>query len=100
MIKDNSNGRLDEIISFARKHNISESFDEIHYLLENYSKKGHDVVLYRGYMPLSLEFTVSFEGEKITGGNIIFHGMFDNRDLSSFSLSLSTGREVSWKVEI
>ncbi len=100
MITDKSNGRLDEIISFARKHNISQSFDEIHYLLENYSIKGHDVILYRGYMPLSLEFIVSYNGERITGGSIIFHGMFDTRDISSFSISRSTGQELSWKVEI
>jgi hypothetical protein len=100
MITDNSNGRLEEIISFARKHKISQSFDEIYYLLENYSKKNHDVVLYRGYLPLSLEFSVSFEGEKIVGGSIIFHGLFDSVDLSTFSLSLSTGREVSWKLEV
>ncbi len=100
MIKDKSNGRLDEIILFARKHNISQSFDEIYHLLDNYSKKNHEVIFYRGYMPLSLEFTVSFEGEKITGGSVLFHGMFDTRDLSSFSLSLSTGKEVSWKLKV
>lgn len=100
MITDKSNGRLDEIISFARKYNITESFDEIYSLLEKYAEKGHEVVLYRGYLPLSLEFTVSFEGEKITGGSVLFHGMFDNRDLSSFSISMSTGKEVSWKLEI
>ncbi len=100
MISDKSNGRLGEIISFARKHNITDSFDEIYSLLDRYAKKDHEVVLYRGYLPLSLEFTVSFEGEKITGGSVIFHGMFDHTDLSSFSISLSTGREVSWKLEI
>ena len=100
MITDKSNGRLNEIVSFARKHNITESFDEIHTLLERYAEKNHEVILYRGYLPLSLEFTVSFEGEKITGGSVIFHGMFDNRDLSAFSISMTTGREVSWKLEV
>lgn len=100
MITDKSNGRLDEIVSFARKHNISDSFDEIYSLLDRYAGKNHEVVLYRGYLPLSLEFTVSFEGERITGGSVLFHGMFDNKDLSSFSISLSTGQEVSWKLEI
>src|SRR5690554_1633556 len=100
MIKDNSNGRLDEIITFARKYNISQSFDEIYSLLDKYSEKGHEVNLYRGYLPLSLEFSVSYQGEKITGGNILFHGMFDTKDISSFSLSKSTGKEVSWKIEM
>lgn len=100
MITDKSNGRLDEIISFARKHNISESFDEIYSLLDRYAQKGHDVLLYRGYLPLSLEFNVSYHGEKITGGNILFHGMFDTKDVSSFSISRSTGKEVSWKLEV
>lgn len=100
MITDKSNGRLDEIVSFARKHNITESFDEIYSLLDRYAEKNHEVILHRGYLPLSLEFIVSFEGEKITGGSILFHGMFDTRDVSSFSISLSTGQEVSWKLEI
>jgi len=100
MIKDNSNGRLDEIITFARKYNISQSFDEIYSLLSKYAEKGHEVFLYRGYLPLSLEFSVSYQGEKITGGNILFHGMFDSKDISSFSLSKSTGKEVSWKLEM
>lgn len=100
MIKDNSKGRLEEIISFAKKNNISESFDEIYSLLERYSEKGHEVLLYRGYLPLSLEFIVSYNGEKITGGNILFHGMFDNRDISSFALSRSTGYQATWRIEV
>ena len=100
MIQDKSNGRLKEIKSFAQKHKISTSFDEIYSLLENYTAKNHDVVLYRGYLPLSLEFSVSYQGEKIVGGNIIFQGMFDHKDMSSFAVSYSTGKEVSWKLEI
>ena len=59
MITDNSNGRLEEIVSFANKYKISQSFDEIYSLLENYAKKDHEVILYRGFLPLSLEFKVS-----------------------------------------
>lgn len=100
MITDKSNGRLEEIIFFAKKYNIFQSFDEIYSLLEKYSEKGHEVFLYRGYLPLSLEFNVSYKGEKITGGNILFHGMFDNKDMSSFTLSRSTGKQASWKIEV
>jgi hypothetical protein len=100
MIIDKSKGRLDDIKNFARKNNLEESFDETFSLLEKYSEKGHKVVIYPGYIPLSLEFTIFYEEEMIVGGSVVFHGMFDNKDLSSFSVSLSTGKKVSWTLEI
>jgi len=39
MIIDNSNGRLDEIMAFARENNMLESFNETFSILENYSDK-------------------------------------------------------------
>jgi hypothetical protein len=54
MITDKSNGRLDEIKTFAKEHDLLESFNETFSRLETYTDKGYTVILYSDFAPHSL----------------------------------------------
>ena len=56
MIIDKTNGRLDEIKSYAKENNLPENFNDTFSKLENYSAKGYTVTLYSDFVPLSMEF--------------------------------------------
>jgi hypothetical protein len=99
MIIDKSNGRLSEIRNFARQQNLEADFNEIYYQLEKYSEKGHDVILYREYNPLSLSFSLSFAGEVIVEGKILYHGSFKDAVLPPFSVSMKTRKKAGWVIE-
>ncbi len=99
MIIDKSNGRLSEIRFFAKQQNLEEDFNEIYHQLKKYSEKGHDVILYRDYNPLSLSFSLSFEGETIVEGKILYHGSFRGEVLPPFSVSMKTKEKAGWVIE-
>jgi len=101
MIIDKTNGRLDEIKAFAKEHNLMESFTETFARLENYSAKGYDVSLYSDFAPLSLEFSVAFQGIFEFNGGFIFHGKHDgfgNGGYPTFSVLLSTEKKTGWSI--
>ena len=101
MIIDNSNGRLAEIKAFAKEHDLEESFIETFSRLENYSDKGYTVTLYSDFAPLSMEFSITENNKLILYGGLIFHGSHDgfgNGGAPTFSVSLSTDKEVGWSI--
>ncbi len=101
MILDNSNDRLDEIKTFAKENNLLENFNNTFSRLESYSAKGYTVTLYSDFAPLSMEFSITENDKLILYGGFIFHGPFDgygNGGAPTFSVSLSTDKEVGWSI--
>ncbi len=101
MIVDNTNGRLDEIKTFAEENNLLENFNNTFSRLETYSAKGYTVTLYSDFAPLSMEFSITDNGKHVLNGGFIFHGPHDGFGSGSyptFSVSLSTEKEVGWSI--
>ncbi len=101
MIIDNSNGRLDEIRTYAKEHDLMESFNETYSRLENYSAKGYQVTLYSDFAPLSMEFSITNEDKLVLYGGFIFHGPHDGYGSGAaptFSVSLSTDKKAGWSI--
>ncbi len=101
MITDNSNGRIDEIKTFAKENNMLENFNNTFSRLESYSNKGYTVTLYSDFAPLSMEFSIIDNGKHILNGGFIFHGPHDgfgNGGAPTFSVSLSADKEVGWSI--
>jgi len=101
MITDNSNGRLDEIKTFAKEHDLLESFNRTFSRLETYSAKGYTVTLYSDFAPLSLEFSIKENDRLMLYGGFIFHGPHDgygNGSAPTFSVSLSTDKKAGWSI--
>jgi hypothetical protein len=99
MIIDKSNGRLNEIRNFSRQQKLDANFDEIFGQLVKYSEKGHDVILYREYNPLSLLFVLLYKGEMVVEGKILYHGNFVDAVLPPFSVSMKTKEKAGWVIE-
>ena len=101
MIIDKTNGKLAEIKAFAKEHNLMENFNETFSRLENYSVKGYDVNLYSDFAPLSLEFSITDQGQFVFNGGFIFHGKHDgfgNGGAPTFSVSVSTENKTGWSI--
>lgn len=101
MIIDKTNGRLNEIKAYATEHLLMESFNETFSRLENYSVKGCDVNLYSDFAPLSLEFSITDQGQFVLNGGFIFHGKHDgygNGGAPTFSVLLSTEKKTGWSI--
>lgn len=101
MIKDLTNGRLDEIRTYAKENNLEESFNNTFSRLETYSDKGYTVTLYCDFAPLSMEFSITDNGRQILYGGFIFHGPHDgygNGGAPTFSVSLETERKTGWSI--
>jgi hypothetical protein len=64
MIIDTTSGRLDEIRTYAKEHDLLENFNETFSRLESYSDKGYTVTLYSDFAPLSMEFSIT-ENDKL-----------------------------------
>jgi hypothetical protein len=100
-ITDNSNGGLNEIKTYAKENNLLENFNKTFSRLENYSAKGYTVTLYSDFAPLSMEFSITDKGQHVLNGGFIFHGPHDgfgNGGAPTFSVSLSTDKEVGWSI--
>ena len=101
MIVDNSNGRLDEIKTFAKENNMLESFNETFSRLENYSDKGYTVTLYRDFAPLSMEFSIKDNDKLILYGGFIFHGAHDgygSGGAPTFSVNINPDNKPGWSL--
>ncbi len=101
MIFDNSNGRLDEIRTYATEHDLLESFKETFSRLENYSDKGYSVTLYSDFAPLSMEFSITHENKLILYGGFIFHGTHDgfgNGGAPTFSVCIDPDDKPGWRI--
>ena len=99
MIVDKTNGRLNEIKTFAKENNMLESFNKAFSRLENYLAKGYQVTLYSDFAPLSMEFSITNQGKHVLNGGFIFHGPHDGYGSGSaptFSVSLT--KEVGWSI--
>ena len=101
MIIDNTNGRLDEIKTFAKENNLLESFDETFSRLESYSDKGYTVTLYNDFAPDSLYFEITMNERFILNGGFIFHGQddgFGNGGAPTFSVCIDPDNKPGWSI--
>jgi len=101
MITDLSNGRLDEIKSFATTNGLTDSFSKTFVRLESYSHEGNEVKLYTDFAPMSLYFEIFREGRFILNGGMIFHGKHDGFGSGSaptFSVSIDPERSPHWEI--
>jgi hypothetical protein len=101
MIKDKSNGRLDEIKTYAKENNMLENFKETFSRLENYSDKGYTVTLYSDFAPLSLEFSITDKGNHVLNGGFIFHWPHDgygNGGAPTFSVCIDPDNKQGWSI--
>jgi hypothetical protein len=99
MITDKTNGRLDEIKTFAKENNLLKNFNNTFSRLENYLAKGYQVTLYSDFAPLSMEFSITEKGNHILNGGFIFHGPHDgfgSGGAPTFSVSFT--KEVGWSI--
>ena len=101
MITDNSNGRLDEIKTFAKENNMLESFNETFSRLETYSDKGYTVTLYSDFAPHSLYFEITLNEKFILNGGFIFHGSHDgygSGGAPTFSVCIDPDNKPGWSI--
>lgn len=101
MITDLSNGRLDQIKSFATLKCLTESFERTFIRLENYSAKGCEVNLYTDFAPLSLYFEVTRDGQFVLNCGFIYHGPHDGFGTGSaptFSVCLDRDSVPGWSI--
>ncbi len=99
MIIDKSNGRLNEIKTFAKENNMLENFNNAFSRFESYPNEGYTVNLYSDFAPFSMEFSVTNNRKHILNGGFIFHGPnngYGSGGAPTFSVSLS--REVGWSI--
>ena len=54
-----------------------ESFNEIFSRLDTSLVQGNDLSLYSDFAPLSLELSISYQGQFVFNGGFIFHGKHD-----------------------
>jgi hypothetical protein len=101
MLTDKSNGRLDEIKTFAKEHDLMESFNETYSRLESYSAKGYDVTLYSDFAPHSMEFSITDNDKPILYGGFIFHGSHDgygSGGAPTFSVCIDPDEKPGWSI--
>lgn len=101
MIIDKSNGRLDEIKTFAKENNMLERFNETFSRLETYSDKGYIVTLYSDFAPNSLYFEITMNEKLILNGGFIFHGPYDgfgNGGTPTFSVNIDPDNKPGWSI--
>ncbi len=99
MVTDHSNGRLVEISTCAKEHDLLESFNETYSRLENYLVKGYQITLYSDFASLSMEFSITNEGKVVLYDGFIFHGPHDGNESGGapiLSVSLSTDKKGNW----
>ena len=101
MITDLSNGRLDEIKSFATTNGLTDSFSKTFVRLESYSHEGNEVKLYTDFAPMSLYFEIFREGQFVLNGGFIFHSPFDgygNGQFPTFSVCIDPDKTPGWSI--
>lgn len=101
MISDFSNGRLEQIKTYASTNGLTEKFNLTFARLERYSKNGCKVNLYSDFAPLSLYFEVTRDGQFFLNGGFIYHGPHDgfgNGSAPTFSVCLDHDRVPCWSI--
>ena len=101
MIIDKSDGRLDEIKTFARENNLLESFNVTFSRLENYSDKDYTVTLYNDFAPYSLYFEITMHEKFILNGGFIFHGShngYGSGGAPTFSVCIDPDNKPGWSI--
>jgi hypothetical protein len=101
MIIDKSNGRLDEIKTFAKEHDLMKSFNGTYSRLENYSVKRYTVTLYSDFAPHSLYFEITLNEKFILNGGFIFHGAHDgygSGGAPTFSVCIDSDNKPGWSI--
>ena len=101
MMIDKSIGRLDQIRSFAKEHNLLENFNQAFSRLEFYANKDYEVTLYSDFAPLSMEFSITHEDKLILYGGFIFHGQHDgfgNGGAPTFSVCIDPDDKPGWRI--
>ena len=99
MIHDLTNGRLDEIRTFAKEHGLEESLNNTFARLETYSTKGCEVKLFSDFAPLSMEFVITDNGRFVLNGGFIFHGKHDNYGSGSApTFAVCLEKTVGWSI--
>ena len=101
MITDKSNGRLDQIKSYATEHDLLENFNQTFSRSESYANKGYDVTLYSDFAPLSMEFSIYDTERMILYGGFIFHGSHDgfgNGGTPTFSVCIDQDNKPGWRI--
>lgn len=101
MIFDLINGRLDQILVFAKENNLEESFSQAFAKLEHYSDNGYDVKHFSDFAPLSMEFVITDNGQFVLNGGLIFNGIHDGYGSGGapiFSVSLCQAKVTGWLI--
>jgi hypothetical protein len=101
MILDKSTGRLDEIRTYAKEHDLLESFNNTFSRLEQYSNEGCSVTLFSDFAPLSMESSITDNDKLILYGGFIFHGPHDgfgNGGAPTFSVCLDPDNKPGWRI--
>lgn len=66
-----------EVIAFADKMNLLESFDNAMSSMRRKTKNSYIIHLYKDYAPYSFYFVQFYEGKEAGNGGIIYHGPHD-----------------------
>jgi len=77
MLKDLTNGRLEEAKVYAKNHNdesLQKCLDSLQRVDEN---SGCETSIVTDFAPLSFEFARFKNGKRVMNGGIIFHGQHD-----------------------
>ncbi len=101
MITDLSNGKLDEIKTYANTHGLTESYEKTFARLERHSLNGCEVKLFSDFAPMSLYFEIFEEGIFILNGGMIFHGKHDgfgNGGAPTFSVCIDPEKTAGWSI--
>lgn len=88
-----------DVIAFAEKMNLLESFDEAMNSMRRKTKNGYTVKIYRDFAPYSFSFVQYYNGKEAGNGGIIYHGPDDNfgsGGAPTFSVSLDN--KHGWSV--
>jgi len=102
-VTDNTNGKLDEIRSFALKTKKTENLNDNMQRLKNMSDYYHaDLNLYADFAPLSLAFTLTDSlppfKMKLNGG-LIYHGRHDGFGSGSApTFSVCVDKADGWRI--
>lgn len=99
---DKSNGKLAEIVAFAKTHlnraSLKHCFNSLERLSNNNPEHyGSVIELHADWAPMSLAFVYPEcrEKHKYSGG-IIFHGSIDNKPVQNLSITLDSSD--GWQV--
>lgn len=102
IIKDKTNGKLEEIIEFAKQYDNGKSLEQCFETLQNISINSREhygdiVEIYPDWAPMSLAFVFPKSKSKYPfNGGIIFHGIIDNKKVENFSVTLEPAD--GWRV--